>query len=707
MEQKKYTVLSLVSLVAATALIIAALFIPCYEKEAPYPVADYDGQDDLILGLNDFLFRAYGKNSSELAEFKGEGLFSEKEINSVITSLSEMKNTLSFYGSDCVFVLVPSKLSLYRDMLPENLKNEMADERRYTQILKALEGSGLDFVDLTRPLEAASENAQIYNTASDTLSDLGGYYVYKEVLSHLNEKYQAGLRISDFNEYVLSLEYEDGYELAKEYNQRHGTDIKNRSYKMTPLNDVYTQGEYDFENTLHTRVPYMNRDKGYSYPSALVCEGGGMDSAGKFFSPSFSSLVFRNGLVADETVISLSRPEYGVFLISEGCLYSLAAASGGLEGDESGITVTPEIADCTHSGKDSYVIFGSAEPGSVITVRGGQTTVSTETDSGLFAVECKLASGLNTLVLTAKAEGKKESASVTLTAAPDNHAGNKQVVVGKNGHLHYEYTLDDYRGTNLFDEGTLQYYKKMLEEKLEYIHSVSPNTELIYVIAPNHLTVYPETAPDWLQAQKASDISRIDQLHSVFASSPVTFIDLREALSEAKENSPYRLYNKTDTHWNELGAYYASCEILSYIAEKYPAAAPESLDSYHVFTRFVPGGDMASFLGVDLNRVKEEGVFVRYKGQLHSGINKDYTMNFENAWFSDRHVFTIDDDSLPTMVMYRDSFTTNMMSFLAEKFSYSHFTPMSDNYFDIELIKEIQPDYIIVEIVERNLGVLY
>ena len=140
------------------------------------------------------------------------------------------------------------------------------------------------------------------------------------------------------------------------------------------------------------------------------------------------------------------------------------------------------------------------------------------------------------------------------------------------------------------------------------------------------------------------------------------------------------------------------------ISADFPAAAPDPLDDFNVFTKEVPGGDMANFLEVDLNDVTEHGVYVRAKNGLKSGINKDYSMNFSNAWFSDRHEFQTDNKELPTMIMYRDSFSTNLMSFLAEKFSYSVFYTMWEYPDDYDFIQEMQPDYIIIEHVERGLN---
>lgn len=709
MNKIKLTVTASISLLIAIGLFLSALFVPMYESALQGGVPDYDGEDDIILGEDGYFFRAHGKNSSEYLDYTGQNLFSERELLAVEKSLLALKDSLLSRGANVLFVLVPSKLSVYRDKLPSNVEALYSTVRRYTQIAEVLKTSGLDVIDMTSEFESVAKTEQLFNTGDDTLSDLGAYRVSRAALEYANSEFEKNIRVFGENEFTLSLEHKTGYELADEYNARHGTDYKNATFTLSPLTSPCVPGTMDFENTSHSTVPYAHRDGGYEYISAFICADIEAESTKKFLSPCFSSTVFRKGLVADDTVLDVSSPELGVIIVTENGLDALSASSGALEGDGTDKTVTPIVTDSAHSNREKYVIFGTSEKNSVIKVTGGKKTATSSTTTGFFAIEVELSGGTNNLSLTATAEGKSESDAVSLKAAPDKFTSNREVLVGQNGHLHYLYTANDYIGANLYSEEELADIKRFLEGKLGAIHKVSPDTELIYVIAPNHLTIYPETAPDDLKDKKVSDNSRMKQLIAMMEGSDIKFIDLTGPLLEAKANSPYPIYNKTDTHWNELGAYYASSEILKYIAKDYPAAAPEPLSSFNVFQRSVAGGDMASFLGVDLNHVREDGVFVRSKTPLKSGINKDYTMNFANAWFSDRHVFNIESDSLPTMIMWRDSFTTNMMSFLAEKFSYSHFYPMSDSTFDIDLIAEVQPDYIIVEIVERNLaaGVMY
>ena len=59
------------------------------------------------------------------------------------------------------------------------------------------------------------------------------------------------------------------------------------------------------------------------------------------------------------------------------------------------------------------------------------------------------------------------------------------------------------------------------------------------------------------------------------------------------------------------------------------------------------------------------------------------------------------DATLPSAVMFRDSFTSRMMPFLSEHFSRSVY--MWQNDFDRELVSQEKPDVVILEIVGRRL----
>ena len=699
----KSRIAGFICIFSAVVLIVLAFALPIYKSKPK--IEDYNGKDTVIAGADGFLFGAYGEKTNQLCDFRGGKLFSEKELDGYVSALTEISDQFSEKGCESVFVFVPSKMSVYRDKLPVNVSDKYSTVRRFTQLCGALTAAGADTLDVSAYFETIKNKEQLYHTASDALNDVGGYRVFERTAEHINEKYEKNIKIPGISAYELEITEDTAFKLTREYRNVTGKTVADRTLTLKEKAVLYTDAGYDYEATSATEMPAENREEGFDYPVFLLSDTGGAESCGKFFSGASALCVYRSKITPDDAVTERANPDYAVFIINEDEIQALPSKRGNLDINDE-ITAQPVIKATAYSDADRFVIFGTAEPESTVTVAGGAENVSVYTEDGEFKVEIPLFTDTEYTVLNVrcKTDGKAQSEPVKLEAEYSANRGYKNVVIGKDGHLHYQETVPDFTGESALSDDEIAYYVGYLSAKADVVHEVSPNTKIIYVIPPNHLTIYPETAPDSLAGRK-SGTSRLTQLIEAFKDSDkLTFLDLQTPLTEAKKTAPYRLYNKTDTHWNELGAYYAYREIMGFISRDFPAAAPDPLDDFNVFTKTVPGGDMANFLEVDLNAVTEQGVYVRAKNGLKSGINKDYSMNFENAWFSDQREFKTDDGSLPTMIMYRDSFSTNLMSFLAEKFSYSIFHTMWDYPDEYELYKQMQPDYIIIEHVERGLG---
>ena len=684
-------------------LVIAAFvfgaFSACVQPGGKAP--DYDGTSQVIVGSDGFLFRAYGDKTDEYGDYTGKTYYTPEQLENTAAALCEIKNGLEEEGCRSLFVFIPSKMAVYSDKLPDNVKAKKATARRFGALAAAANDGGLDTLDMTETFSACKDENQLFHTCADELNDIGGFYLYNAVCDKLGENMKKAV----LEEYTVTYSEDTAYPLTREYRNETGKTVPNKTYTCEAKNKNYTEAELVFENTVSMKITEDKTISGYAYPRICVFDTGAASACLQFFSSSSSLCVYRTGINADSAVIKAAEPQIAVFLIYESELYKLPVKEKELSGS-TGQSAQPVIKDAAFSDRDKYVIFGSCEKNSTVTVYGGAEICSVYSEDGDFCIEIPVAGKTSELSVYAKTDGKTESEKTALTAVSDG-GGYKNVVIGLDGHLHYEETVPDYLGTNLYSDAELDGYIGYMKAKAERIHEVSPDTQIIYVIAPNHLTIYPETAPGWLAERKVSDGSRLTQLLAAFQNIEyVKFIDLQSALKEAKKNAPYRIYNKTDTHWNELGAYYAYVEIMKYISKKFPAAAPDSLDKFDVYTKDAAGGDMANFLGVNLNAVTEHGVYVRAKDGLKSGIVKDHSMNFANAWFSDMHEFYIEEEGLPTMIMYRDSFSTNLMSFLAEKFSYSRFHTMWEYPEELELYEQIKPDYIIIEYVERGLGAL-
>ena len=81
----------------------------------------------------------------------------------------------------------------------------------------------------------------------------------------------------------------------------------------------------------------------------------------------------------------------------------------------------------------------------------------------------------------------------------------------------------------------------------------------LVVIVPEKYSVYPEFLPDWAVPVTAE--TSLDRIVADFVRHPqLNFIDLREPLRAAK--GPERVYYRTDSHWNYLGAMVGYAELM-------------------------------------------------------------------------------------------------------------------------------------------------
>ena len=88
------------------------------------------------------------------------------------------------------------------------------------------------------------------------------------------------------------------------------------------------------------------------------------------------------------------------------------------------------------------------------------------------------------------------------------------------------------------------------------------NIDFYVAVAPNKHSIYGEELP----IKKGNKTTKLEQLKAIFESEALDFIDLSDAFPDKSEG---RLYHKTNTHWNDYGAYWGYKALLSKIIEKY------------------------------------------------------------------------------------------------------------------------------------------
>jgi len=186
----------------------------------------------------------------------------------------------------------------------------------------------------------------------------------------------------------------------------------------------------------------------------------------------------------------------------------------------------------------------------------------------------------------------------------------------------------------------------------------------VFVVAPDKPAIYPEFLP--VSLRRAAGPSRTDQLVAMLrARSTVTVVDLRQGLLEAKARG--RVYHRTDSHWNDPGAAVAYRQIVEAVRAQAPAVPPAEPDAaFTVVARDIPGMDLAEMTGLT-GLVTETSLtlvpVVPRVARIVEPVHPD-------SQFADGRIVTaIDRSALPRAVVYRDSFGSALVPFLAEHFS--------------------------------------
>lgn len=128
---------------------------------------------------------------------------------------------------------------------------------------------------------------------------------------------------------------------------------------------------------------------------------------------------------------------------------------------------------------------------------------------------------------------------------------NNLTIEGRDGWLFFgtEENLNDYLGNNILSEEELDLYLSKMVKLNELCKA--QGKELYIFIPPNKTQVYPEKMPSYTIIDNYTRVQRL--VDYVQANSDVKIIYPIEELTAAKEDM--QVYLKTDTHWNEAGAY--------------------------------------------------------------------------------------------------------------------------------------------------------
>ena len=267
------------------------------------------------------------------------------------------------------------------------------------------------------------------------------------------------------------------------------------------------------------------------------------------------------------------------------------------------------------------------------------------------------------------------------------------VLVGKNGWLFYtgNNAISDYQGLGLAKQKDLQ----QLQQSLDKINVdlQQQGITLIVVIAPNKESIYPQFMPVEIHVFRKK--SRIDQFVDYMQLYGETnIIDLRPVMQDASKSQ--QIYFKTDTHWNQYGAYLAYREIFSSLSKVYPALQAYQLSDYEITLGNKSTRDLVNILGISNIEEADWNFLPKFFSDV-KGIN--IPLGNRNVQLT----FT-SDQTLPSIVIFHDSFFLSLSHFFEPHFNKMVLVPYpNEEVWNLKWIDQLEPDIVIIELAERYL----
>lgn len=270
------------------------------------------------------------------------------------------------------------------------------------------------------------------------------------------------------------------------------------------------------------------------------------------------------------------------------------------------------------------------------------------------------------------------------------------MVKGKDGWIFTtaDSAVDVVRGAARFTELELETWRMALETRRDWLAQLGIRYHL--VLGPNKHSIYPEYLPDRVRVRPPS---RLDQLYAWLEErSDFVVPDLRPDLLAAKvRDTPENpLYYKLGTHWTERGSFAAYQGVCRHLLTDFPHIRPLTLEDMEIEP--MPEGADDSWAGrmYLTDWLHQEGHALVQKSRRPFRLRKSRLPDRTRVV-----TFTHQDEGLPRLVMYHDSFATEVRRYLANHFS--EIVTYWRYAFDQEMLAQERPDAVLQLVAERSL----
>ncbi len=274
----------------------------------------------------------------------------------------------------------------------------------------------------------------------------------------------------------------------------------------------------------------------------------------------------------------------------------------------------------------------------------------------------------------------------TLTRSLLNTSAENDVICGKDDWLFYAQTLSDTIGEATVDEIAVRHMARTLSMMDAY--AVSKGAKLIFTVAPNKASIYPEYLPDRYLTRRTPN--NFTLLMQALSRTDITVCDLHTVLQQQAQNDPALLYHKLDSHWNGYGAmtaFSALMQAAQHSNGNLPAASCSAVRDFD--------GDLWKMLSPSVENKDWNIVY---------DIPQTYTYLGRYRGPDDLTIQTVCSDGNGSLLMFRDSFGRALIPLFSQVYASAAYT--RDVHVPLYLLETQAADTVIYELVERNLPYL-
>ena len=296
----------------------------------------------------------------------------------------------------------------------------------------------------------------------------------------------------------------------------------------------------------------------------------------------------------------------------------------------------------------------------------------------------------------------------------------QRVVVGKEGWL---FLGDQYEGTVRYTQGieTPHTSSTRTEAIVRYLQETEAwlaarEIPMLFVIAPNKYTVYPEYKPDWM---KTGSTNLTDAYVDRAAEAGLSLLDLRPEMVTHKDGE-YPLYFKLDSHWNQYGAYLGYRTIVETLNARHGLEL-NSVDKTTVTSSPRGGGGTSNLLKLNplLGDNCDVGVTVAYDGMdspiTVQRLNRETRVPVGESVAEANHALAVgagpyhmtNEAALNDLrvLWLRDSFGNYNSRYFHATFREVWATHLADLYGPdlARFIEQVKPDLVLYQVVERSI----